>query len=118
MPMAERKPCSGCGRDRRMTSISVWASGPTLAASERMRSRVQSPVEQQETVSSRRRPVPTIETRNAVYGCQAQFLIALGGFARGIGPVRQQCELEIANLAGKIVNLQPSDQLIERLARS
>ena len=42
MPMAERKPCSGCGRDRRMTSISVWASEPTLAASERMRSWVQS----------------------------------------------------------------------------
>src|SRR5579883_654976 len=33
MPMAERKRCSGCGRDRKMTSINVSASGPTLAAS-------------------------------------------------------------------------------------
>lgn len=34
--------CSGCGRDRKMTSIRVSASGPTLAASERIRSWVQS----------------------------------------------------------------------------
>src|SRR5581483_5523313 len=35
MPMAERKRCSGCGRDRKMTSINVSASGPTLAASKK-----------------------------------------------------------------------------------
>jgi len=42
MPMAERQPCSGCGCERGMTSISVSASGPTLAPSERMRSSVRS----------------------------------------------------------------------------
>src|SRR5438128_5699519 len=31
IPMAERKPCSGCGRERRMTSIRASASGPMLA---------------------------------------------------------------------------------------
>jgi hypothetical protein len=47
-----------------------------------------SAMQQQETVASRRGPVSMIETRNAVRGCPAQFLIAFGGLARSIGPVR------------------------------
>src|SRR6516165_3758684 len=42
MPTQERKPGSGCGRERRMTSTSTAVSGPTAWASWRMRSRVHS----------------------------------------------------------------------------
>ena len=42
MPMQERNPCSGCGRERMITSTSTAVSEPINAASRRMRSWVQS----------------------------------------------------------------------------
>ncbi len=40
--MQARKPCSGCGRERRIRSASVAVSSPTLAASYQIRPYVQS----------------------------------------------------------------------------
>ena len=41
MPRQARKPCSGCGRDSRISSHSAAVAGPILRASSRMRSIVQ-----------------------------------------------------------------------------
>ena len=50
--------------------------------------------------------MPPIQSRNLFDGYLEEFVVAFGGFACGVDPVRQQGVLDIAVDAGKPMHLQ------------
>ena len=74
-------------------------------------------MQQQEAGAARRRAVAPIESRDAFRRGADERLVAVGVFGRGVGPVGDQREMQIAFRAREVMDLQPLDLLVDGLQR-
>ena len=74
-------------------------------------------MEQQEAVAAGRRAIAPIEPGDAGHRRFQQRRIAVDMLGRGIEPVGEQSEMQIALRAGEVVDLQTLDLLVDRLGR-
>ncbi len=63
------------------------------------------------------RPVARVQARDARGRRREQRRVARDALRVGVGPVREQREVQLAVGVGEVVDLQPLDLLLERLAR-
>ena len=74
-------------------------------------------VEQQEAVAARRRAIAPVEPGDACYRRFQQRRVAVDMLGRGIEPVGEQSEMQIALRAREVVDLQTLDLLVDRRHR-
>ena len=74
-------------------------------------------MEQEETVTLRRRPVVAIQTGDTLGGSIEKGVISLGVLGRGVRPIRKKREMKVAFRTREVVDLQTFDLLFERAPR-
>jgi hypothetical protein len=70
-------------------------------------------MEQKKAVPPRFRSVGAVQAGDARGGRLQKRVISFNGLVRGVGPVRQQCEIELAFRTRKVVDLKALDLLFE-----
>ena len=71
-------------------------------------------MEQEETVTPRRRSVAAIQTGDTLGGSIEKGVIPPGVLGRGVRPIRKKREMKVAFRAREVVDLQTFDLLFER----